>query len=183
MTAPVHNDTLCLGDNFISAEIIDNGPLRITFRLLYEPYHVGESMVTETRIISLDAFSLFNKVTHIFESDLDELKVATGITVNEPKSITPITFGDTKGIIAYKNPDNEVNGTIYTGAIHPEKYEAVQMLDGHYTGLNYIITGEPYTTYVGGGWSKAGFRNFEEWVSFLKREKEKLNNKFVIEIQ
>lgn len=26
MTAPFHNDTLCLGDNFVSVEILDAGP-------------------------------------------------------------------------------------------------------------------------------------------------------------
>lgn len=181
MTAPVHNDTLCLGDNFVSAEIIDNGPLRLTFRLTYEPYRVGESLVTETRIISLDAYSYLNRVTHVFETDLSRLTVATGIVIDE--SVTPVTFGNTEGIIAYETPENEANGTIYTAAIHPEKYDDIQILDGHYTGLNTIPSNKPYITYVGGGWNKAGFNNFDDWVAFLKTEKEILNKTFTFEIQ
>lgn len=181
MTAPIHNDTLCLGDNFVTAEIIDNGPLRLTFRLTYEPYAVGEKMVTETRIISLDAFSLFNKVTHIFETDLESLNVATGIVTDE--SLEPVTFGDSSGIIAYETPGNEANGTIYTAVIQPAGYESVQLFDGHYAGLNGITPGSSYTSYVGGGWSKAGFDSFEEWVSFLKAEKEKFDQPLTIDIQ
>jgi len=181
MTAPVNNETLCLGDNFVTAEIIDNGPLRITFRLTYEPYAVGEEMVTETRIFSLDAYSLFNKVTNIFETEQKELTVATGIVTEE--TVPPVTFGDTNGIIAYETPGNETNGTIFTAAIHPAGYDAVQLLNGHYAGLKKISAGESYTTYVGGGWSKAGFDSFEDWVTFLKAEKEKFDQPLTIEIQ
>lgn len=181
MTAPVHNDTLCLGDNFVTAEIIDNGPLRLTFRLTYEPYAVGDKMVTESRIISLDAYSLFNKVTHIFDTDLEKLSVVTGIVTDE--SVTPVTFGDTDGIIAYETPGNEANGTIYTAVIQPEGYESVQMFDGHYAGLNSITPGSSYTSYVGGGWNKAGFGSFDEWVAFLKTEKEKIDQPLIIDIQ
>lgn len=181
MTAPVHNDTLCLGDNFVTAEIIDNGPLRLTFRLTYEPYAVGDKMVTESRIISLDAYSLFNKVTHIFDTDLEKLSVVTGIVTDE--SVTPVTFGDTDGIIAYETPGNEANGTIYTAVIQPAGYESVQLFDGHYAGLNNITPGSSYTSYVGGGWSKAGFGSFDEWVAFLKTEKEKIDQPLIIDIQ
>ena len=181
MTAPVHNDTLCLGDNFVTAEIIDNGPLRLTFLLTYEPYAVGDNTVTERRIISLDAYSLFNKVTHFFDTDLEKLSVVTGIVTDE--SVTPVTFGDTDGIIAYETPGNEANGTIYTAVIQPAGYEAVQLFDGHYAGLNSITPGSSYTSYVGGGWSKAGFGSFDEWVAFLKTEKEKIDQPLIIDIQ
>lgn len=181
MTAPVHNDTLCLGDNFVTAEIIDKGPLRLTFKLTYAPYMAGDKEITESRIISLDAYSLFNKVTHLFESEQEELTVATGIVIDE--TVPPVTFGDTGGIIAYETPGNEANGTIYTAVIQPAGYESVQLFDGHYAGLNSITPGSSYTSYVGGGWSKAGFDNFEEWVTFLKAEKEKIDQPLTIDIQ
>ncbi|MEN6588760.1 MAG: DUF4861 family protein [Proteiniphilum sp.] len=185
MTAPVDHDTLCLGENFVTAEILDHGPLRITFKLTYAPYMAGAHQVTETRIISLDAYSLFNKVTHIFETDTTELTVATGIVMpeeNPEENAANTTFGDHTGIIAYKNPTDEVNGTIYTAAIHPGGFESTQVLAGHFAGLNSIASGEPYLTYVGGGWSKAGFNSFEEWIQFVKSEKEKIDQPFIITI-
>src|SRR5690554_5617146 len=45
MTAPFDNDTLCLGDNFVSYEILDNGPLRISFKLTYDPYPAGDHQI------------------------------------------------------------------------------------------------------------------------------------------
>ncbi|SFK55424.1 DUF4861 family protein [Proteiniphilum acetatigenes] len=181
MTAPVDNDTLCLGDNFVTTEILDNGPLRITFKLTYDPYKAGGKTVTETRIISLDAYTLFNKVTNIFEVDADELTVATGIVMEKDKP--EITYGDNSGIIAYETPTDNVNGTIYTAAIHPGGFSDIKVANGHYLGLNNYLPGSSYTYYAGGGWSKAGFDSFEDWTQFVKKEKEKIDHPLTIQIK
>lgn len=181
MTAPVDNDTLCLGDNFVTAEILDNGPLRITFKLSYDPYNAGGKAVTETRIISLDAYNLFNRVINIFEVDTEKLTVATGIVMEKDKP--EITFGDNSGIIAYETPTDNVNGTIYTAAIHPDGFNDIKVANGHYLGLNNYQPGTPYTYYAGGGWSKAGFNSFEDWTQFIKKEKEKIDHPLTIQIK
>jgi|AGTN01.1.fsa_nt_gi hypothetical protein len=186
MTAPVYNNTLCLGDNFVTAEILDNGPLRITFTLTYDPYKAGNHEITETRIISLDAYSLFNKVTTIFKADTTDLTVATGIVMpeeNPEKNAGTTTFGDNTGIIAYETPVDEVNGTVYTAALHRNGFGAIKVSDGHFLGLNSYQPGDPYTYYTGGGWNKAGFDSFEDWIQFLKEQKEKIDNPLTIQIE
>ena len=65
----------------------------------------------------LDAYSLFNKVTNIFETDTALLTVATGIVMpemNPLENAANTTFGDNSGIIAYETPKDEVNGTLFT---------------------------------------------------------------------
>lgn len=181
MTAPVHNDTLCLGKNFTRAQLLDNGPLRITFKLDYDPYDAGGRTVTETRIISLDAYDQLNKVTNIFETDTTLLTVGTGIVMEENTSEN--TYGVNHGIIAYKVPEDSVNGTIYTGAVHPKGFGIVKISNGHFLGLNSYEPGAPYMYYAGGGWSKAGFNNFEEWIDYLALRKKQLDNPLKIEIQ
>lgn len=181
MTAPLDNDTLCLGDNFVTAEILDNGPLRITFKLTYDPYKAGKHEITETRIISLDAYSLFNKVTNIFETDTPELTVATGIVMEKDKP--EITFGDNSGIIVYKTPADNANGTIYTAAIHPNGFTDIKGANGHYLGLNTYKPGTSYTYYTGGGWNKAGFDSFDAWTQFVKQEKERIDHPLTIQIK
>ncbi len=180
MTAPFHNDTLCLGDNFVSVEILDAGPLRITFKLTYAPYPAGDVEVRETRVISLDAYRHFNRVTNTFEADTPELTVATGIVMG--KADTDVTYGLNKGIIAYETPAHKKHGTIYTAAIHPKGYETIKVADGHYLGINSYQPGTPYTYYAGGGWSKAGFDNFEQWTRFVEEEKEKIDQPLSIRI-
>ncbi len=181
MTAPFDNDTLCLGDNFVTAEILDHGPLRISFKLTYDPYLAGDHQIRETRFISLDAYQLFNRVTKVFETEAPELALATGIVMDQGKP--EITFGVNDGIIAYETPGNENDGTIYTAAIHPSGYEIIKAADGHYLGINSYHPGTFYTYYTGGGWSKAGFDSFEHWTRFVQEEKEKIDNPLSIQIK
>lgn len=186
MTAPVKDDTLCLGDNFVTAEILDNGPLRISFKLTYDPYFAGENKIMETRIISLDAYSLFNKVTNIFDTDTDMLTVATGIVIPavNPEMVTSnSTYGDNTGVIAYETPADKENGTNYTAAIHPKGFGIIKASNGHYLGLNSYKPGEEYTYYAGGGWSKAGFDSFEAWKEYVKTQKEIIDNPLIIEVK
>lgn len=186
MTAPVKDDTLCLGDNFITAEILDNGPLRISFELTYDPYFAGENKIMETRIISLDAYSLFNKVTNIFDTDTDLLTVATGIVMpeeNPDMAASDATYSDNTGVIAYETPADKENGRNYTAAIHPEGFGVIKASNGHYLGLNSYKPGEEYTYYAGGGWSKAGFDSFEAWKEYVKTQKEIIDNPLIIEVK
>src|SRR5690554_1142266 len=181
MTAPFHNDTLCLGDNFVTAEILDHGPLRVSFKLTYDPYPAGDYQIQETRFISLDAYQLFNRVTKVFETDAPELALATGIVMEQGKP--EITYGVNDGIIAYETPGTENDGTIYTAAINPSGYEIIKVADGHYLGINSYQPGTLYTYYTGGGWSKAGFNSFEHWTQFVQEKKEKIDNPLSIQIK
>lgn len=185
MTAPVDNDTLCLGHNFVTAEILDNGPLRISVKLTYDPYFAGSHEINETRIISLDAYSFFNKVTNVFETDTTVLTVATGIVmpVDNPDEVAETaTFGDNTGVIAYETPTDEKNGTIFTAAIHSNGYGAIKVSNGHYLGLNSYQPGQEYSYYAGGGWSKAGFENFNTWKEFVKLQKNKIDNPLIVKV-
>lgn len=181
MTAPFDNDTLCLGDNFVTAEILDHGPLRVSFKLTYDPYPAGDHQIRETRFISLDAYQLFNRVTKVFETDAPELALATGIVMEQGKP--EITYGVNHGIIAYETPGTEKDGTIYTAAINLTGYEIIKAADGHYLGVNSYKPGTPYTYYTGGGWSKAGFESFDAWTAFVNEQKEKIENTLSIQIK
>ncbi len=181
MTAPFNNDTLILGKNFVGSQILDEGPLRMTVKLSYEPYDVLGKTVTETRIISLDAYSQLNKITNIFEVDTTDFEVATGIVMVADKP--EVTYGVNTGILAYEVPADSLNGTIYTGVIHPKGFGAVKVADGHYLGLNSYQVGTPYTYYAGGGWSKAGFGSFDEWTKFLNDQRGKLAAPLKVEIK
>ena len=182
MTALLDHDTLCLGHNFIKAEILDKGPLRLTFKLSYKPYAVGKKLVNETRIISLDAFSQLNQITNIFDVDTTTLSVATGIVMpdNNPERASYDAQG---GWMAYAAPEDSVNGTIFAGVINPDGFSEIKISQGHLLGLSTYTVGNTFTYYSGGGWSKAGFGNLNEWVKYLQTQKNKLLNPLQITIK
>lgn len=183
MTAPLHDGKLCLGKNFTEAEILDIGPLRIAMKFKYAPYKVGEREVAETRIISLDAYEQLSKVVNIFDADVPELTLATGIVT--PGDGSEPTFGDTSGgIIAYEVPADANYGTIYTGAVNAMGYEEIKRSGGHFMGVNRYETGKPYTYHAGGGWSRHGFTGgFGQWTDYLKNLRIRLDNPLKVEVK
>jgi hypothetical protein len=57
MMAPYVNGRLWLNENFVSDELLDNGPLRTTFKLTYKDIEVDGKKYSESRTISIDASS------------------------------------------------------------------------------------------------------------------------------
>lgn len=47
--------------NFVNSKVLANGPIRVLFELEYAPYPVGGASVSETKRVSLDAGSQFNR--------------------------------------------------------------------------------------------------------------------------
>lgn len=182
MTAPYNNDTLCLGKNFISHEILDNGPLRITAQFTYKPYEVGEIEVTEKRTISLDAYSYLNKIQNEFnsDSDIDKIHVATGLVMEEASDV--VFNKPENGIIAYKHPDHSDNGTTFTGVINSNGFAEAKVAEGHLLGINEYELGTKYIYYTGGGWTKSFFKTFEQWTDFLEVEEAKLQQPLKLEV-
>lgn len=165
--APYVNDSLWLGTNFVKYEVLDNGPLRITFRLTYAPFDVNGKSVTETRTISFDANSQFSKIIESFEMDTTSMLVASGITLRqEDEKIT--YFSAEKGYAAYAEPDVKGKGVIYVAMVSPVSFKDVKIASGHLLALNECTKDTEYVYYTGGGWSKSGFATPADWFGYVK---------------
>ncbi|MBQ9200895.1 MAG: DUF4861 family protein [Bacteroidales bacterium] len=175
--APFINGKLCLvGNNFQRYEILENGPIRTAFRLEYDAYDVNGRQVSEQRIVSLDAGSMFNRFTITY----DGLEEGTALAAGFPFRGFPATaaklkgqpsldvFGDVKmnpqaGYVTYAEPENQENGIIYLGSIMGVP-STIMLADGHI--LNCIrYAGKPVTYYSGGGWNKGGFATLDDWTA------------------
>jgi len=55
-------DKLAVSRNFMSSRVLANGPIRLEFELTYPPWKAGDSMLSETKRITLDAGSNFDRV-------------------------------------------------------------------------------------------------------------------------
>lgn len=182
MTAPYVDDSLWLGNNFTEYRILDQGPLRIAFELRYKPYNVQGTEVNETRRISLDAYSYFNRIEQLFEADTAEMTLATGIVLHA--QTTEDVLSDAEGgIMACKTPTDSLNGTIYAGVIRPESFREIKIDAGHLLGIAPYRTKTNYVYYVGAGWSKAGFEHFAAWIDFLQQEALKIKQPLKINVE
>lgn len=187
------NDILRLNENFESFEVLENGPLRVTFKLSYPALIVDGTGVGETRIISLDAGSQLTKVIQEYETDKEP-----AVGVGFPKRARGDSVLYTKGsdYFVYQEPADERNGQIYLGIIIPQGIEDVSVSSQTKVGnsekilnnLPNIIATTKYKKearlvyYTGFGWSKSGFKNLASFQDYIKHYSRALQEPLRIEI-
>ena len=112
-------DTLIYPWCYRDYEILDNGPLRFSVKLTFNPLTVkGDSNVVETRLISLDAGSQLNKTIVSYEGLQEAMPIAAGIVLHEPDG--QVTADAKQGYISYVDPTTGPdNGKIFLGITLP----------------------------------------------------------------
>lgn len=180
-------------------DILDNGPLRFTARLVYHPQVVkSDSAVVETRIISLDKGAQLNKTVVSFENLQETTPVVAGIVLHK-QNPDGYGFDANAGYIAYadstENASNN-NGVIYVGAVFPahlkgafirlfseeERKERGGAL-GHVLALSEYEPGSEYVYYWGSGWSKYGFETDTDWIGYLEKYAQQVRNPLLVSVK
>ena len=174
--------------------ILDNGPLRFTVELTYNPSAVGDMKnVVEHRIISLDKGSNFNKLTVWYDGLTTPTDFATGFPIHEEDTETK-TFA--KDYVSYADPTDNIevnNSQVYVGILFPYGVDNTyyQLFDkkhdgatGHALGLKRgLKNGEKYSYYFGAAWSKYDVRSYAEWQIRIKDYLDALKNPLLIEVK
>ena len=174
--------------------ILDNGPLRFTVELTYNPSAVGDMKnVVEHRIISLDKGSNFNKMTVWYDGLTTPTDFATGFPIHEEDTEMK-TFA--KDYVSYADPTDNVevnNSQVYVGVLFPEGIDHTyyQLFDkkhdgatGHALGLKRGLKNqEKYSYYFGAAWSKYDVRNYAEWQIRIKDYLDALKNPLQVEVK
>lgn len=174
--------------------ILDNGPLRFTVELTYNPSTVGDMKnVVEHRIISLDKGSNFNKMTVWYDGLNTPTDFATGFPIHEEDTETK-TFA--KDYVSYADPTDNIevnNSQVYVGVLFPESIDHTyyQLFDkkhdgatGHALGLKRgLKNGEKYSYYFGAAWSKYDVRSYAEWQIRIKDYLDALKTPLQVEVK
>jgi hypothetical protein len=74
------NNQIYIPQNFVDSRVLTNGPIRVMFELVYEPFEVNGTKVSQVLRISLDAGSQLDHFETFYKSQTNEaLSVAIGI--------------------------------------------------------------------------------------------------------
>lgn len=183
--APYVDGKIVLANNYIRQQTLDDGPLRITFRLDYAPFKAGDNELTETRIISLDANSHFNRIEEIYSGVAGNMQVVAGIVARPEAGDTLLDAS--RGIMAYWEPQNndngDNNGHIGIGVIFPGHMADAFCQDGHFLALtDYSGAEGGLVYYMGTGWSKADVPSAADWFKMVEQESFRVKNPLVVNI-
>ena len=175
-------------------KILDNGPLRFTVELTYNPSTIGDMQnVVDHRIISLDKGSNFNKMTVWYDGLTHATDFATGFPIHEEDTESK-TFA--KDYVSYADPTDNIevnNSQVFVGVLFPEGIDNTyyQLFDkkhdgatGHALGLKRgLKNGERYSYYFGAAWSKYDVKSYAEWQIRIKEYLDALKTPLGVEVK
>lgn len=173
--APYYNDSIYYSPNYISYSILDNGPLRTSFDLVYPSFVVDGKKVMLRKRISIDLSSQLFRNQVFFESELGfDSTFAIGIVRRKEPGV--VMMNEQKGVIGYWEPTDIKNGTLGLGIILLETNNRMVTNNKH-----SLIVAKPKSSsiiyYTGAAWNKAGIiLNEEAWFMYLNQFKYKLQN-------
>lgn len=175
--APVFEDTLRLGRNFVKAELLDSGALRTTVRLDYSPYMAGDVEVSEQRVITLDVGSNFNRIVSTFSTSKPELEVAAAIVLVDGGEVNAL-----ENAVSYSGANDLKNGMTHSAIILNDR-SILDTLQNHVVLRTQIKSGTPYLYYSGAGWSKSEFPTVESWYKEVENEILRIKNPLKVTIK
>ena len=175
-------------------KILDNGPLRFTVELTYNPSTVGDMKnVVEHRIISLDKGSNFNKMTVWYDGLTTPTDFATGFPIHEEDTESK-TFA--KDYVSYADPTDNIevnNSQVFVGVLFPEGIDNTyyQLFDKKHDGATGQALGlkrglknqEKYSYYFGAAWSKYDVKSYAEWQIRIKEYLDALKTPLGVEVK
>jgi rhamnogalacturonyl hydrolase YesR len=141
--------------------IHDNGPLRFTTELTYNPTADG---ITEHRLISLDKGSHFNRMTVWYDGIGQPLALASGVVLHGNDGLV---LG--RDYVQYADPTDRPElhqSQIYVATLYPDGVGETRMLKGeqnHGIGIVDHYQGTPYTYYFGSAWSQYDVCSQAQW--------------------
>ncbi|MCK0201975.1 DUF4861 domain-containing protein [Ornithobacterium rhinotracheale] len=196
VTALMVGDSIVYPYCYKEYEILDNGPLRFTVKLTFNPENYEGQEVVEQRLISLDVGSNLNKSEILYKGLKKEAPIATGFVMHD----SPQRIYANKGmrILSYTDPTNTAdksNGEIFLGAVFPKKVKVFKKIYfpaskakkikayGHVVAENEYKPNEVFTYYFGAGWTKANMPNQQAWIDYLKSFEQRIDSPLKVSVQ
>ena len=163
------SDTIGYIHNYKTWELLDNGPLRSTFRVKYAPYTFNGISVTTTKTISLDAGSQLSRIeVNMKHSSPQPLPIVAGITLRpEPGKLLE---NEQDGILGYWEPPHKEDGTLGIGCVFLNEGVPMSRQYGHALARLNAVSDQPFVYFSGAAWDKAGLiTSGEAWFDYLRR--------------
>ena len=180
--APYLHDTIWHSKNYRKWEVLDNGPLRTSFRLDYDEWNAAGQKVNVVKTISLDAGSQLSKVevSYSFEAT-KALPVVIGII--KRKETGTEWFDENNGIMGYWEPADSSFGTTGVGCVFTQPVQQMMMSKEHLLTITSAKQNEAFVYYNGAAWDKAGLiTSSKNWFNYLDTFKQRINQPLKISI-
>lgn len=181
--APFTADTIRYPGSFSSWKILDNGPLRSTFQLVYDEWNAGNKKLRMTKTVSIDAGSQFTRTEVQFATnDNEPLPVVTGII--KRREAGAMLLNEQEDLLAYWEPQHGKDGTTGVACIMEAPVIKMGVDATHLLAHSVAAPQQPFVYYHGAAWDKGGsIASAKDWFAHVQTFRAKLQQPLVVSIQ
>lgn len=179
-------DTIHYFRSYWTWQVLDNGPLRSTFRVFHAPQSFGSATVTLTKTITIDAGSQLSRIELQTQSTPADLPMVAGITLRPDAG--ELTTDELTGVLSYWEPRHGDDGTLGVGCVFagpgsPATAPTMRRAQQHGLARFKVSSGKPVVYYAGGAWDKAGrIQSADQWRQYLRQMADALRHPVTISI-
>jgi len=166
-------------------EVLDNGPLRTTFKLLFEPQDFTGQTISLSKTISLDAGQQFNKVVVELNSQPSKTTPIVIGLVKRGESNPQYDYDHSDSYLAYWEPNIQNHGHTGTAVIIPRGKVTFIPNDAKQFLLHTtLVNGKPFTYYNGATWDRAGkITSADAWEDFVEDKAEQIKKPLKVKLK
>lgn len=179
------DDSIHFTKHYRQHEVLDNGPLRTTFKLTYEEASFNGQEVSLTKTISLDAKKHFNKIIVAVENkQAGKTPVALGL-VKRGEASPQFDFDVKNQSLAYWEPDVQSHGHTATALIVPkENINFIASDKQQFLISSTIKNRKPFVYYNGAAWDRAGkVTTAAQWETLVDEEVESIKKPLIVRLK
>ncbi|HEX3024240.1 MAG TPA: DUF4861 family protein [Chitinophagaceae bacterium] len=181
---PYFNDSICYSKNFRQWKVLDNGPLRCSFKLSFDEWNCSGKIISAEKIISLDAGSQLNKTEVIYnlKNDDSTLPVVVGIVKRKEAGI--IFTNEQTGITGYWEPTDKIDGTTGVGCLFETSVDNTTINNEQILTKLTVKNHQRFIYYFGAAWNKAGIiTSSQQWFDYLKKFQAIIQTPLIVSIK
>jgi hypothetical protein len=163
--------------------VLDNGPLRSTFQLIFDTWDAGGIKVKATKTISLEAGSQLNRIENVYSFEGEKpMPVVVGIIKRPETGI--LTLNEKQGMMAYWEPTHVEHGTTGIGVLLTTPVSSMLVNEKQILAKTMVKNNEPIIYYTGAVWDKAGkIANNKQWNSYLENFQKQTQTPLIINLK
>ncbi len=182
--APFQDGKLWVGNHYDRFKVLENGPLRTTFILYYDALKVGNETINQEIKITTMAGSPLNKATVTYSSTKSPFQLAAGIYTHDDKGTKHSNIKT--GVIAYAEDAMQdaktAVGRNYVAVIFNNAQSVIEQ-DNHLLLTSNYKSGQTFSYYFGGGWSKWQYPTDKDWFDTMEKFSQKLKQPLKVKIK
>ncbi|UIR55724.1 DUF4861 domain-containing protein [Sphingobacterium sp. SRCM116780] len=174
------DDQIQYSKHYRRYEVLDNGPIRSTFKLIYEPQEINGHGITIEKIVSLDAESQLNKVTlSVKNMNATSTPIVIGLAKRNEQNPN-WTINKKANYFAYWEPEQNGNST-GTALLFPTGLTTFIDTPTQFLWKTTVKNNQSLTYYTGAAFNKASkIQSMDAWKEYLQKTAKQIQKPLII---